>query len=208
VDGCQKAILCPQPERAAAGPAWRPVLTAPFTAGRHTFVVTLPPGAELGRVRLERKKDAPEDYRAALARVGFDVGGPGPISRERAGAAMEFIRDHRRRLPRTGCGDVPPPDALEAGLAEPAGANGPGRAVTAGRPPGEVGVPLPGPPVTTPPPPPTFPPVTVPTTTPPGPPPTIPPGPPTTIPPGPPPTVPPQPPGSPVTVTPTPPPGA
>jgi hypothetical protein len=45
VDECQKAILCPQPERTAAGPGWRPVLTAPFTAGRHSFAVTLPPGS-------------------------------------------------------------------------------------------------------------------------------------------------------------------
>jgi hypothetical protein len=207
VDECQKAILCPQPERVAAGPGWRPVLTAPFTAGRHSFAVTLPPGSELGRVRLERKKDGPADYRATLARLGFDVGAPGPIPREKADAAVDFIKGQRRNLPRTGCGDVPPPGALEAGLPEPAAPNGAHDTVTAGRPPDGVGVPLPGPPVTTPTPPVTVPPVTVPpVTTPPEPLPPDPTGPPPTVPPGPTPTVPPQPPGSPVTVSPTPPP--
>jgi hypothetical protein len=207
VDSCRKTILCPQ-AAASAGPTWRPVTTAAFTAGRHSFLVTLPPGAALGRARLERKKDTAFDYVATLRRLGFDVGEAGPIARERAVAAMEFLRDRRRGLERTACGDVLTPETLEAGLAEPAVPLGPGRPIVAGRPPGDVGVPLP-PPVTTPlPPPVTVPPVTVPpVTTPPGPPPTTPPGPPgppPTTPPGPPPTVPPQPPGSPVTPTPPP----
>ncbi|HVR71135.1 MAG TPA: hypothetical protein VMT87_09860 [Vicinamibacteria bacterium] len=204
VDSCQKAILCPQ-VAAPAGPAWRPVTTAAFTAGRHSFMVTLPPGAALGRVRLERKKDAAADHVATLRRLGLDPGPPGPVARDRAAAAMEFLRDRRRPLEQTACGDLPPPQALEAGLAEPAVPEGPGQPIVAGQPPGGVGVPLPGPadPAG---PPVTVPPVTVPpVTTPPGPPPTVPPAPPPTTPPGPPPTIPPQPPGSPV--TPTPPPG-
>jgi hypothetical protein len=205
VDSCRKTILCPQAAAAPAGPTWRPVTTAAFTAGRHSFLVTLPPGAALGRARLEKKKDSAADYVATLRRLGLDVGEAGPVARERAVAAMEFLRDRRRGLEHTACGDVPAPDALEAGLAEPAVPLGPGRPIVAGRPPGDIGVPLP-PPVTTPSPPPvTVPPVTVPpVTTPPGPPPTTPPGPPPTTPPGPPPTVPPQPPGSPVTPTPPP----
>jgi hypothetical protein len=205
VDSCQKAILCPRADAEPAGPAWRPVLTSLFTAGRHSFQVTLPPGAALGRVRLERKKDAPADHVATLARLGFDAGAPGPVARDRAVAAMEFLRSRRRALAESACGDVPPPDTLEAGLAEPASPEGPGRPVVAGQPPGDVGVPLPGPRPSPPGPPVTAPPVTVPPVTiPPGPPTTVPPGPPATVPPGPPPTVPPQPPGS--SVTPTPPP--
>jgi hypothetical protein len=204
VDSCRKTILCPQAS-APTGPAWRPVTTAAFTAGRHSFLVTLPAGGALGRVRLEKKKDTAADHVATLRRLGFDVGPTGPVARDRAVAAMEFLRDRRRGLERTACGDVVEPEALEAGLAEPAAPLGPARPIVAGQPPGGVGVPLP-PPVTTPNPPPvTVPPPTVPpVTTPPGPPPTTPPGPPPTTPPGPPPTVPPQPPGS--AVTPTPPP--
>jgi hypothetical protein len=207
VDSCQKTILCPRPAAGPAGPTWRPVTTAAFTAGRHSFVVTLPPGAALGRARLERKKDATTDYVSTLRRLGFDAGALGPVTRDRAVAAMEFLRDRRRGLEHSACGDLLPPETLEAGLAEPALPAGPTRPIVAGQPPGGVGVPLPNPPVPTPNVPPvTVPPVSVPpVTTPPGPPPTTPPGPPPTVPPGPPPTVPPQPPGSPV--TPTPPPG-
>jgi hypothetical protein len=204
VDSCRKAILCPRPDGAPAGPLWRPVLTADFTAGRHSLAVSLPPGAGLGRVRLERKKHDGPDYVATLARLGFDVGNAGPVARPRAVDAMEFVRNRRTGLEDTACGDVPPPDVLEAGLAEPPlqGAAGP---LDPGQPPDDVGVPLPGPepmPVI-----PSPPPVTVPDN--PSPPPTTPPQPgppPTTVPPEPPPTVPPQPPGSPVTL-PTPPPG-
>lgn len=206
VDSCQKTILCPQPAAAAAGPTWRPAVTTEFTAGRHSLLVTLPAGAGLGRVRLERKKDTAADYVATLARLGFEVGPPGPVARDRSVAAVDFIRDRRRRLPPTFCGDLLPPETLEAGLAEPAPVQGPAEATFAGQPPGGTGIPLPGPvPVA---PPVTAPPVAVPpATTPPAPPPTTPPGPPPTTPPGPPPaTIPPQPPSSPVTI-PTPPPG-
>jgi hypothetical protein len=202
VDSCQKAILCPQAEGSGAGPAWRPVLTAEFTAGRHSFAVTLPPGGSLGRVRIERKKAAPADYAATLRRLGFDVGASGPLPRDRAVAAMEFIRGHRPSLVQTSCGEVLPPDTLEAGLAEPAAVRGGAAPAFTGQPPSGVGVLLPGPVV----PPPVAQPGP-PTTVPPVPPVTAPPGPPPTVPPGPPPTIPPQPPGSPVTITPTPPPG-
>jgi hypothetical protein len=209
VDSCQKVILCPQPAASGGGPTWRPVLTAEFTAGRHSFAVTLPPGVSLGRVRIERKKSAPSDHVATLRRLGFDVGAAGPIPRDRTVAAMEFIRGRRPGLEQTSCGDVLPPDTLEAGLAEPAAVRGAAAGPTfSGQPPSGVGVMLPAPavvppvtpPVTPPGPPSTLPPVVPPVTAPPGPPPTLPPGPP--------PTIPPQPPGSPVTIVPTPPPGA
>jgi hypothetical protein len=208
VDSCRKAVLCPRATTAPAGPEWRPVLTAEFTAGRHSFVVTLPPGAGLGRVRLERKKDTAADYIGTLDRLGFEVGPSGPIARSRAVEAMEFVRNRRPKVEDSACGDLPETDVIEAGLAEPSATQGPDGPIFAGNPPGDTGVPLPGPspdipvasppPVTTPPvqttPPPTTPPES------PGPPPTTPPSPPS----DPPPTVPPQPPGSPV-ILPTPP---
>jgi hypothetical protein len=205
VDSCQKVILCPQPAVAPGGPTWRPVLTAEFTAGRHSFAVTMPPGTSLGRVRLERKKATSADYVTTLARLGFDVPPAGPIPRDRAVAAMEFIRDRRHGLEPTSCDDVPPPATLEAGLAEPAAVQGGTQPTFAGQPPSGVGVALPSPavvaPVTPPGPPPSVPPVTTPPAPPTSP---APPGPPPSVPPGPPPTIPPQPPGSPVTLTPPP----
>jgi hypothetical protein len=198
-DGCQKVVLCPAPADASVL-GWRPVLTGAFNAGRHSFTVTLAPGASLGRVRLERKKDAPVDYLATLARLGFDAGPVGPTTRARALDAVAFIRARRAQLPRSACGDVALPQTLSAGLAEPAllaqstqpGFAGTGRAPLA---PGEV--PLPGPVAAVPSPP--GPPTTLPTV--PTPPPVTPPTPgppPTPLPP--PPTIPPQPPGSPVTL--------
>jgi hypothetical protein len=205
VDACQKVILCPQPAASPGGPTWRPVLTAEFTAGRHSFAVTMPAGTSLGRVRLERKKATSADYVTTLARLGFDVPPAGPIPRDRAVAAMEFIRDRRHGLEPTSCDDVPPPTTLEAGLAEPAVVQGGTRPTFTGQPPSGVGVALPSPvvvaPVTPPGPPPSVPPVTTPPAPPTSP---APPGPPPSEPSGPPPAIPPQPPGSPVTVTPPP----
>ncbi|MBN2371572.1 MAG: hypothetical protein JXO72_13910 [Vicinamibacteria bacterium] len=93
-DACLKAVMCP-PE-APLGAQWHEIVTARFTAGRHTLSVTLAPGAAVQRLRIERKKDGPEDYEAALRRLGFDVGAPGPISRDRAIDLMNFIRAQRR----------------------------------------------------------------------------------------------------------------
>jgi hypothetical protein len=205
VDSCRKAVVCPRPAAGAAGPTWRPVLTADFTAGRHSLVVTLPPGAALGRVRMERKKDTSADYVATLARLGFDAGDPGPVTRSRAEAAVDFLRSRRPPLQETACGDVPPPDIILAGAAGPPIDQGAGGPITAGQPPPDVDMPLPGPlppPTLTP----TPPPITIPPVNPSPPPVTRPPRPPATLPsPEPPPTVPTQPPSSPVTL-PTPPP--
>ena len=87
--------------------------------------MTLPPGAGLGRVRVERKKHAASDYVATLSRVGFDVGPSGPIPRDRAVAAMEVVRSRRARLEDNACGDVPAADTVEAGL-EPSPVQGAG----------------------------------------------------------------------------------
>jgi hypothetical protein len=102
-DGCRKVVLC------AGSPAgWRVVMTQSFSAGRHTFSVALADGAAVERVRLTRRKDAPEDYVAALRRIGFDPG-QGEISRATAASAMDLVRRlHTERLRRF-CGDVPDP---------------------------------------------------------------------------------------------------
>ena len=104
-DGCRKAILCPSE---TAG--WRVVMSQPFGAGRHTFTVALTAGAVVERVRLERKKERAPDYVAALRRLGFDPGPEGPVSWDKALAAMRFIQGQRPALLARLCGDVALPE--------------------------------------------------------------------------------------------------
>lgn len=94
-DGCLKAILCSRGVRASTSLEWRPILTARFRAGRHYLAVNLTPGSAVARLRIEKKKDSPDDYVATLKRVGFDVGPDGPISRSRAVDAMNFVRGRK-----------------------------------------------------------------------------------------------------------------
>jgi hypothetical protein len=113
-DACRRSVLCPSEE---AGPRWRPILTGPFDAGRHSFSVTLSPGASVGSLRLERKKASAADYLATLRRLGFDPGADGPIARDKAVDARSFV-EHRRGLRgNESCGDIVLPGVLAAGVA-------------------------------------------------------------------------------------------
>ena len=89
-DSCRSADLCPTPD---VTPKWRNVLTSEFNVGRHSFTVLLTNGAKVGKIRLQRLKTSPEDYVGALERMGFRVGSPGPISRDKAREAMEWLKD-------------------------------------------------------------------------------------------------------------------
>jgi hypothetical protein len=100
VDGCRKAIVCPSPTN-----GWRPIMSQNLAAGRHTLVLTLGEGASLDRLRLERKKSDVGDYVATIKRLGFDPGPQGPVTRNRALDAMRFVRDQRRTLLTSLCGD-------------------------------------------------------------------------------------------------------
>ena len=100
VDGCRKAIVCPSETS-----GWRPIMSQTFAAGRHSLVLTLGEAASLDRLRIERKKSSPPDYVATVRRLGFDPGPPGPVSRSRALDAMRFVRDQRRALHASLCGD-------------------------------------------------------------------------------------------------------
>lgn len=143
-DACRKAVLCPAAQEAGATADWHVVMTAPFTAGKHFLRVVLGAGAEIERLRVERKKDTPADYVATLGRLGFDVGAPGPMPRDRAVDAMRFIETKRAQLQKTDCGDVAPPStSTVAALAEPLAGAGP--AAGPGGAPPFAGVPPPGP---------------------------------------------------------------
>src|SRR5262245_26081316 len=65
-DACHKSVLCPSavsPET----PSWKPLMTAEFSEGPHTFGMTLANGAALQRLRLERKKERSEERRVGKA---------------------------------------------------------------------------------------------------------------------------------------------
>jgi hypothetical protein len=196
-DACRKAVWCggtAVPGSVSVAPAWHPLMTASFGAGRHFFNVTMNSGASVERLRAELKKDSPADYVATLRRLGFDVGAAGPISRSGAVDAMHFIE--QRRMEMVGaCGDVTAP-VVERALAEMAPVAGPGTGRFTGNGPGGTVLPI-GQPTTTPVPPVIATPVT---TLPAAPVPEPSPGrrPRPTPPPPPPPTIPPQPAGSPV----------
>ncbi len=80
-------------------------MSQPLAPGRHALTLTLGAGAALQHVRIERKKDAPANYVATLARLGFALGAPGPVTRAKALDAATFVRDRRRALLAAMCGD-------------------------------------------------------------------------------------------------------
>ncbi len=133
-DACRKAIVCaPLDPTAVRQPQWRTLMTAPFTAGRHFFTVTLLDDAAVQRLRAERKKNTGPDYVATLRRLGLDVG-DGPVSRAKAEEAMAFVQQRAVELLASRCGDITLPDgALRVAGFQPASIAGPGIA------PGESG---------------------------------------------------------------------
>jgi hypothetical protein len=106
-DACRKAVVCGgQTPGRTNEPSWRTIMTVTLSSGRHFFSVTLGPSAAIERLRLERKKDTAADYIETLRRLGFDPGPDGPIARNKAVEAMNFIEGHRPEMPLQSCGDV------------------------------------------------------------------------------------------------------
>jgi hypothetical protein len=116
VDGCRKAVVCP-----AETSGWRPVMAQTLAAGRHTLLLSMADGASFERLKLERKKTSAADYNATLRRLGFDPGPEGAITRARALDAMRFVRDQRRALMASLCGDRVQVDDSLAGQTTVAG---------------------------------------------------------------------------------------
>jgi hypothetical protein len=105
-DSCRKAVVCAPPLPGRNEPVWRAVMTAELAAGRHFFTVVLGPGAAVERLRIERKKNTPQDYLETIRRLGYDPGPEGPVTRAKAVEAMEWIRGHRHEGEAQTCGDV------------------------------------------------------------------------------------------------------
>jgi hypothetical protein len=124
VDGCRKAVVCP-----SIGSGWRAVMSQTLAAGRHTLVLSLADGASLERLKLEKKKNAAADYVATVKRLGFDAGPHGPVARTRALDAMRFVREQRRALMASLCGDrLLIDDSFDAATTTVAGSTGSGAA--------------------------------------------------------------------------------
>jgi hypothetical protein len=97
-DDCRTAVTCPLPSHL---PSWWVVMTVALSAGPHRFTVDLGAGDFVGRVRLERRKDAGPDYVDTLRRLGFDPG-EGPVSRAKADDALSWLgKRHRIELNET-----------------------------------------------------------------------------------------------------------
>lgn len=129
-DSCRKSVVCAS--RTAGGssqePEWHTLMTTELAAGRHSFSVTLAPGAAVERLRLEPRRSSPEDYVAAAKQMGLDPGPEGPITRDKAIEAMRFVAARRHENPISQCGDVLLNSQVltaDAGATEPGPAPGP-----------------------------------------------------------------------------------
>jgi hypothetical protein len=102
-DRCRRAVLCPEVESVAR---WHTILSGEFSAGMHSFSAVLGPGAVVERLKLERKKDRAADYVGTLRRLGLELGPDGPVARERADEAWQFVRGRRASGVEQSCGEV------------------------------------------------------------------------------------------------------
>ncbi|MEO8359479.1 MAG: SdrD B-like domain-containing protein [Vicinamibacteria bacterium] len=87
-DSCRRVDVCPTGDPT---PKWRTILTSDFNVGKHSFAVLLGNGAMVGKLRLQRLKASPQDYINTIKRLGFDPGPSGPITRDKAREAMEWL---------------------------------------------------------------------------------------------------------------------
>jgi len=126
LDSCFETLLCPTGEK--DGLRWRSIASLSMMAGRHLLSVDLAPDSIVARIKLERKKSAPEDYLATLRRLGFDAGPEGPVTRKLAQDALGFLKARLSVPEAKGCTDAqftfPPEPGARAGdqfaLAQPA----------------------------------------------------------------------------------------
>ena len=112
-DSCRTCLICPNIDPLAR---WRDVLTGIFPKGQHYFSASLGPDTVVERIRIQQKKDAPEDYLATVERIGLELGASGPITREKAEEARRFLERRASQRERELCGDILRPGTLVAEL--------------------------------------------------------------------------------------------
>ena len=115
----------------------RSLIVKPELLCQPSTLVVLGNAASLDLVRIEKKKDAAEDYESTMRRLGFDPGPEGPVSRDTAISAMDFIADKREENLAILCGDTirvdetPLPPPLMAELPTPSDPVAPAAPVSA-----------------------------------------------------------------------------
>lgn len=103
LDSCLRVVTCPV---TASQIGRRRSLALELEAGEHTLEVTLPPGAKLDRVDVQRRDGSPDEYLGAVEDQGFKLGkADEAVSRRDALRAARRLRDSFDKLTQLRCSD-------------------------------------------------------------------------------------------------------
>ena len=103
LDSCLRVVTCPI---TASQIGRRRSLALELDAGEHVLEVTLPPGAKLDRVDVQRRDGAPEEYASVVEDEGFRLGqSEEPVRRRDAVRAARRLRDRFDKLTKLRCSD-------------------------------------------------------------------------------------------------------
>jgi hypothetical protein len=103
MDSCLRVVTCPV---TASQIGRRRSLALELEAGEHTLEVTLPPGAKLDRVDVQRRDGSPDEYLGAVEDQGFKLGkADEAVSRRDALRAARRLRDSFDKLTQLRCSD-------------------------------------------------------------------------------------------------------
>lgn len=103
MDSCLRVVTCPV---TASQIGRRRSLALELDAGEHTLEVTLPPGAKLDRVDVQRRDGSPDEYLAAVEDEGFKLGkADEDVKRRDALRAARRLRDRFDKLTQLRCSD-------------------------------------------------------------------------------------------------------
>lgn len=103
MDSCLRVVTCPV---TASQIGRRRSLAVELEAGEHVLEVTLPPGAKLDRVEVQRRDGSPEEYLRVAADQGFKLGrAEDTVRRRDALRAARRLRDRFEKLTQLRCND-------------------------------------------------------------------------------------------------------
>jgi len=103
MDSCLRVVTCPV---TASQIGRRRSLALELDAGEHVIEVTLPPGAKLDRVDMQRRDGSSEEYLRVVEDEGFKLGDAEDIVRRRdALRAARRLRDRFDKLTQLRCSD-------------------------------------------------------------------------------------------------------
>ena len=103
MDSCLRVVTCPV---TATQIGRRRSLALELAAGAHVLEVTLPPGAKLDRVDVQRRDGSPEEYVRVVEDEGFKMGNiEDNVRRRDALRAARRLRDRFDKLTKLRCND-------------------------------------------------------------------------------------------------------